>query len=156
MTPEELMDKGRALLKLKADDYTSGLSDRYENFNRSSEVISWFKNDTDKVFVTLITTKLARLASLLDSKSPKNESIEDSFVDLINYCSLWGGKRLTISARSTIDDTFQCKLCGNLFAIRPIIAVVDEHKYFFCSISHKDQYLTDQYLTDQYTKGFQP
>jgi len=97
MKPEELMELGIQLMQSKADDYTSGLSDRYENFNRSKEVISWFKEDIDKVFVTLITTKLARLASLLDSKNPKHESIEDSFIDLINYCSLWGGRRLTKS-----------------------------------------------------------
>jgi len=99
-SPEELMERGKVLLKSKSDDYTSGLSDRYENFNRSKEVISWFKEDIDKVFITLIATKLARLASLLDSKDPKHESIEDTFVDLINYCSLWGGRRL----RPTIKE----------------------------------------------------
>jgi len=93
MTPEELMEYGIHLMKTKAEDYTSGKTDRYENFIRQAEIMSWFKNEQDKAFVSLITVKLARLASLLDSKEPKHESIEDTFIDLINYCALWGGFR---------------------------------------------------------------
>lgn len=93
-TPEELMDKGKLLLKSKAEDYTSGETTRYENFERQAQIISWFKEPIDQAFVGLIAVKLARLSSLLGNKSPNHESIEDTFVDLINYCSLWGGKRL--------------------------------------------------------------
>jgi len=93
MTPEQLIDKGKELMQIKAHDYTSGETNRYENFLRQAELLSWFKNDNDKAYVAVIAIKLARLASLLDSKEPKNESIEDSFIDLINYCALWGGWR---------------------------------------------------------------
>ena len=68
----------------KRHDYTSS-SDNHENFKRASMIAEWFKSDDDNPYVILIGTKLARLASLLDSKKPKNESIEDSFIDLINY-----------------------------------------------------------------------
>lgn len=78
----------------KRQDYTSS-ADSHENFKRSAEVASWFKADRDKPYVILITTKLARLASLLDSKEPKNESIRDSFLDLINYSGLWAEDRLS-------------------------------------------------------------
>ena len=57
--------------------------------------MGWFKNEHDKAFVSLIAVKLARLASLLDAKTPHHESIEDTFVDLANYVALWGGWRTT-------------------------------------------------------------
>lgn len=95
MTPEEFFEYGKKLLKSKGEDYTTNREkDRYENFDRSSSVIAWFSNDIDRAFVALITTKLARLASLLGRESePNNESIEDTFVDLVNYAALWGGRR---------------------------------------------------------------
>jgi hypothetical protein len=93
-TPEELMDKGKKLLTSKAQDYTSGDTTRYENFERQAEIMSWFGNNWDKAFVGLIAVKLARLASLLDKEDkPNHESIEDTFIDLINYSALWGGFR---------------------------------------------------------------
>lgn len=91
-TPEELMGKGKALLVSKRADYTT--NSRYENFERQAELISWFTEPRDQAFVAVIAIKLARLGSLLGrNKIPNNESIEDTFVDLINYCSLWGGMR---------------------------------------------------------------
>ena len=120
------MDKGKLLLRSKADDYTSGKTDRYENFGRQAILMSWFKSETDKAFVSLIAVKLARLGSLLDSKSPKHESIEDTFVDLINYCSLWGGYRTinnnantnssSIRLEPMIDKSILNKKCSNCLA----------------------------------------
>lgn len=77
----------------KKHDYTSS-TDNHENFKRSAEIASWFSSDIDKPYIILIATKLARLASLLENKTPKHESIEDSFIDLINYCGLWAERRL--------------------------------------------------------------
>jgi len=93
-TPEELMLYGKTLMLVKSHDYTS-TEDRYENFRRQAILTSWFSEEQDKVFVSVIGIKLARLASLLGQKEPKNESIEDTFIDLINYCALWGGFRTT-------------------------------------------------------------
>ncbi len=97
MTPEELMQKGALLLKSKGDDYTENrLKNRYQNFERQAVLTSWFNFEEDKAFVSLIAVKLARLSALLNNnKTPNNESIEDTFIDLINYCSLWGGSRTT-------------------------------------------------------------
>lgn len=94
MKPEEILINGSELMKLKREDYSDGTV--HQNFERSEFVVGWFREDIDKVYVTLITTKLARLATLLNKEGPpKNESIYDSFVDLVNYCSLWGSKRIT-------------------------------------------------------------
>jgi hypothetical protein len=75
----------------KRRDYTTNPSvNNHENFERSAELISWFNNKRDQPYVCLIGTKLARLASLLsDGRKPNNESIDDTFLDLINYCALW-------------------------------------------------------------------
>lgn len=94
MNAQRALQECAEIQKLKQQDYTSG-TNRMENFERSSFIASWFKNDEDKSFAVLIGTKLARLASLLnknnnrDSK-PNFESIEDTFKDAINYFALWG------------------------------------------------------------------
>jgi hypothetical protein len=106
MTPEEFLDKGKSIMGRKSQDYTT--SERYENFTRSAEVSSWFARDIDKVFVTLITVKLARLASLLGRKEPNNESIEDTFTDLINYSALWGG---CFSSQIKRTEKIKCPFC---------------------------------------------
>lgn len=90
---EKIMQECQLISKKKNQDYTDGTG-MYQNFERSSQLISWFENDIDRAFVALIGTKLARLAALLnEDRVPNNESIEDSFIDLTNYCALWGGKR---------------------------------------------------------------
>lgn len=89
----ELLDKIKDIHQKKATDYSSEGPD--ENFLRVAIVTQWFDNHIDKAFISLITVKLARLAVLLNKEyrnplmSPKNESIEDSFLDLCTYCALW-------------------------------------------------------------------
>lgn len=92
MQIQEIFKKCQKITMSKRHDYTSS-SDSHENFRRSAELSSWFKNEQDKSYVILIGTKLARLGSLLDSKEPNNESIDDTFLDLINYCALWAERR---------------------------------------------------------------
>lgn len=74
--------------KKKNEDYAAD-GKPFENFERSADVASWFSNASDKPFVVLIATKLARLATLLTGRKPNNESIDDSFLDLCTYCILW-------------------------------------------------------------------
>lgn len=95
MTPKEILDKAASLQVLKGQDYNTDLnSNKFENFERSGLLASWFKDPVDIAFAVLIGTKLARLSALLSNdRGPNNESIEDSFVDLTNYCALWGGYR---------------------------------------------------------------
>lgn len=79
----------------KRHDYTTNADlDNHENFKRSAMISDWFMHEQDKPYVVLIGTKLARLASLLsDGRRPNNESVEDTFVDLVNYCALWMERR---------------------------------------------------------------
>lgn len=92
MTIQEIFKKCQKVTLSKRHDYTS-TSDNHENFKRSAEIASWFSDNQDKSYAILVGTKLARLSSLLGRKDPNNESIEDSFIDLINYCSLWAERR---------------------------------------------------------------
>lgn len=102
----ELLDKMREIHLRKNQDYATN-SNPFNNFEFSSRIIKEFNNDIDKVFVTLIATKLARLATLLNRGGiPQNESIEDSFLDLTVYCGLWAShyKRYTERNRSASID----------------------------------------------------
>jgi len=85
----QLMQEAILLHDRKAHDYSQD-SNRYSNFERAAELVSWFKCPEDQVFACMIGIKIARLAELLNGKEPKNESIRDSFLDLINYSALWG------------------------------------------------------------------
>lgn len=92
MTPAEFLEKGKSIIESKGHDYTKDpKANQFENFEKSGLIGSWFEDPTDKAFAILIGTKLARLATLLNGKSPKNESIEDTFLDMMNYAALWGG-----------------------------------------------------------------
>lgn len=95
MNIEQIFKKCLDLTMRKRQDYTTNPEfDAHENFKRSAEIASWFNKDIDKPYVVLIGTKLARLGSLLSSdRKPSNETIEDSFEDLINYCALWYERR---------------------------------------------------------------
>lgn len=69
----------------KADDY-AGSTDRLNNFKVAGAVtgLSAAQN-----CLSLIGTKVARLGSLLkDGRTPKNEAITDSVLDLANYAFL--------------------------------------------------------------------
>ena len=43
---------------------------------------------TEQQILSLIATKVARLGNLFKGKIPNNESIEDSIIDMANYCFL--------------------------------------------------------------------
>lgn len=89
---EEILKRAIKIHVLKREDYTSDPNiDPYENFDRSTLIASWFPS-TYASFAVLIGTKLARLGSLLISgRKPNNESIDDSFLDLVTYCALFYG-----------------------------------------------------------------
>ena len=91
MTFDEILAKCKILQDTKKNDYTVHHS--HENFRRSAHVAGWFHLDRDKVYIIQIVNKIARLASLLGQKEPKNESVEDTFLDLVNYCALWAEDR---------------------------------------------------------------
>ena len=78
-----------AIANRKAPDYSKE-GDRYSNFKFAAIISEQFTDPIDRVFATMIGIKIARLIELLNGKTPNNESIRDSFIDLTNYSALWG------------------------------------------------------------------
>ena len=83
----EIMKRAQALMEKKENDYTNGI-DYHSNFRYSAYIAEPFP-EKYKPYALLVGVKLARLSALLQpGRVVKNESIEDSFLDLINYCTL--------------------------------------------------------------------
>lgn len=106
MRAEEILKLGESLLISKGDDYTTDrLSNQHENFERVAMIAAWFTNDMDKPYAVLMATKIVRLAALLSGdKTPKNESVLDTFVDMTNYAALWGSARVINRKMPTIAE----------------------------------------------------
>lgn|SRR5574339_41070 len=88
----EILEKSLQIHLKKNEDYASA-GNPFSNFEFSAKIVKEFKNEEDKGFVALIATKLARLAELSDGRIPNNESVDDSFLDLVTYCALWAAYR---------------------------------------------------------------
>lgn len=85
----ELLQKCIDVHYKKNHDYAND-ANPFSNFDRQREIVSWFSKPIDQTFTSVIAIKIARLAELLSNDiTPNNESIEDNFVDLVNYCGLW-------------------------------------------------------------------
>lgn len=92
-THKELLDQISALHEKKASDYATDV-DPYSNFRFAALLSEGFEHEVDRVFATLIGVKLARIQELTkNGRTPKNESLDDSFVDLTNYCAIWASYR---------------------------------------------------------------
>lgn len=84
-----LLAKMQALHDRKNNDYASS-GNPYSNFEFAARVSEIFTDPVDKVFATLIAVKMARIAELTGAgKTPSNESLQDSRVDLSNYATIW-------------------------------------------------------------------
>lgn len=115
---EQLLEKMRAIHSKKNEDYASSVN-KFENFERSAELMNWFENRYDKSFVNLIGTKLARLSTLLNSnKEPNNESVEDSFLDLCTYCALWASYHKFMGGVTNEPDNIKWSATGSCLPTR--------------------------------------
>lgn len=77
-------DKMCSVLQSKGNDYSSE-TDALSNFKQAGAIC---RISAEQHCLALIATKVARLGVLLKGKTPKNESVEDSIIDLINYSFL--------------------------------------------------------------------
>lgn len=81
---DEYINKMRDVLLNKGDDYAN--ADRLSNFKMAGQIAG---GNAQLNCLNLIATKVARLGVLLNSNDePKNESINDSIIDLANYAML--------------------------------------------------------------------
>lgn len=89
----ELLDQMRAIHIKKNRDYAT-VENPYANFEFAGILAMKFKNPIDISFAALIGVKLSRLQVLLGGdRTPENESIDDTFLDLCTYCALWASSR---------------------------------------------------------------
>lgn len=79
----EFYAQKKNILKLKGEDYAG--EDVLSNFKTAGANIGI---SAELQCLSLIATKVARLGNLLKGKSPNNESVEDSILDLSNYTDL--------------------------------------------------------------------
>lgn len=92
-------DKLVKLHKLKNDDYT-GEHGAFFNFDFAEYFSGLFKTGKDKVYAVMIGIKLARLSVVL-TKAPNNETVEDTFDDAIVYMAIW---KADYMGRKTLAD----------------------------------------------------
>ncbi len=79
----EFISKQLELLKAKSNDYAN--EDILSNFKLAGKSIGL---TPEQQCLSLIATKVVRLGELFKGKEPKNESINDSLIDLANYTFL--------------------------------------------------------------------
>ncbi len=85
----DAVEQMRRVHQAKSHDYAKD-TNPYSNFEFAARIADEFPDGPDRVFATMMAIKLARLAELLSQhKTPKHESIEDTFLDLCNYGVLW-------------------------------------------------------------------
>lgn len=111
----ESLDKMREVHIKKNEDYAT-TDNPFSNFDVSEYGLNLFRNPRDQAFVWPIFTKLARLATLLNSiRNPNNESIGDSLIDIANYCLLWKcdlDRRKFANKTIVLKTTASCYECG--------------------------------------------
>lgn len=89
----EILDKCKEMHDKKSHDYAQD-SNVFSNFEYSAMVAEIFNDSVDRTFATLLGVKLSRLAELRNGKTPKNESIEDTIIDFVNYAAIFGSRVL--------------------------------------------------------------
>ena len=88
-TIERKADEMKELFAKKNADY-AGSAGTYANVARAAIIASWFEDETDKVFATMLGIKLARLATLKRAgKTPNFESVQDTHADFKTYAAIW-------------------------------------------------------------------
>lgn len=105
------VSKMESIMFAKGDDYATD-EDRLSNFKIAAKQA---KLSPEVHCLTNITTKATRLGNLINgSKSPKNESIADTLLDLANYCIL---EAMILKEKE--DQLSEVKCAARLFTKKP-------------------------------------
>ena len=100
-----MVGKMRETLEKKGQDYAN--DDVLSNFKLAGQICGL---KPEQNCLSLIATKVARLGVLLNSdKSPNNESIQDSVLDLANYSLLLSMILAEVVAERPVADIFKEK-----------------------------------------------
>lgn len=99
MTKEEYMkfhaeccEKMIATTKAKNADYTGGSADPFANFQQVGHIVQ-LPQVVEIGFVTRMSDKFSRIGSFVTKGilQVKDESVEDTLIDMANYCILFAG-----------------------------------------------------------------
>ena len=78
VTSKDILDRADRLRNMKAQDYSGNM---------------WTQDDyfpyKDQSYIHMIWTKMLRIRNLVDVMHPNYESLEDSLLDMINYCAMY-------------------------------------------------------------------
>lgn len=87
---ESLDNRLLEVLKSKGEDYaTEDVLSNFKQVSSASKVLNIDVGDPTNYALFMCILKIARLTNLINNnKTPNNESIDDSFVDLIGYAKL--------------------------------------------------------------------
>lgn len=81
-----IMPKSIDIIKKKNSDYSGG-EDGYKNFTKIERL---YDIPTEYGFLTRMSDKLSRIENIFDKKAKvKDETIEDTILDLINYSNIY-------------------------------------------------------------------
>lgn len=122
----QLLEKIKETHEKKSHDYAQD-TNVFSNFEFAGQIQALFNNPTDKSFAVLIGVKLARLGELIGKgKEARNESIEDTFLDLACYAAIWGSMHMKSAALANVPDkpihspgqlipvdTLSCRYCNH-------------------------------------------
>lgn len=86
----EMCTKMQAITKAKNSDYTGTTDDPFRNFSDSE---TYAGVSTERGFLVRMGDKMARVRSFVDKGTleVKDEAVEDTLLDLANYCILLSG-----------------------------------------------------------------
>lgn len=85
-------DRMIEVTKAKNADYTGGSNNPFSNFEQASNFLS-IPGVTEIGFFTRMTDKFSRIGSFITKGvlQVKDETVEDTLIDLANYCILFAG-----------------------------------------------------------------
>ncbi|MFZ4705429.1 MAG: hypothetical protein ACOYMF_05420 [Bacteroidales bacterium] len=134
---EEFTSLMQNTLLKKGSDYSNG--EALSNFKNAGNIIGL---SPELNCLSLIATKVARLGVLIHGKSPKNESVSDSILDLANYSFLLHCL--------CIEDSISCKdVCKEDDHYKVLVDSVQH-------ISHPVDYSTPKELKKRGPKAYTP
>lgn len=89
---QEMCTRMVQITAAKNSDYTSGSDDPFSNFRQIGSLISAPKS-IEIGFLTRMSDKMSRIGSFVSKGflAVKDESVEDTLLDLANYCILFAG-----------------------------------------------------------------
>lgn len=109
----DMLQRMQEIHDRKSHDYAKS-DNKYSNFEFSGLLASKFRQPVDISMAALIGTKLERLSNLLgEGVEPKNESIEDNFLDLCTYMVLWASYRDYVKSKDMIGLNDRCPECDH-------------------------------------------